>query len=208
MLASTSAPDPFADYSRLHFAFLAVLPRVDVHARICFRDVRCWQRREDAIAETVALCWAWFVRLMRQGKEPQDFLAALVRYAARHVRSGRRLCGKEKVQDVLSPLTQRRHGFVVSPLPDRSSLKGNIFDEALQDNTQTEIPEQVAFRCDFSAWLTTRTERDRRLIDDLAAGEGTLDAARKHALSPGRVSQLRREYCADWSRFCDDPNGP
>ncbi len=55
MLVSPSAPDSIADRSHLCFAFLAVLPRVDLHARISFRDVRCWQRRDDAIAETVAL---------------------------------------------------------------------------------------------------------------------------------------------------------
>ena len=32
----------------------------------------------------------------------------------------------------------------------------------------------------------------------------TLDAARKHGLSPGRVSQLRREFKEGWQRFCDD----
>src|SRR5438132_8920597 len=39
------------------------------------------------------------------------------------------LCGKEKANDVLSPVAQQRRGFTVSPLPDGSSLAGNVFDE-------------------------------------------------------------------------------
>ena len=36
-------------------------------------------------------------------------------------------------------------------------------------------------------------------------GERTLDVAGKHGLSPGRVSQLRREFLLDWRRYCDEP---
>jgi hypothetical protein len=74
-------------------------------------------------------------------------------------------------------------------------------DEALHDNTQTAVPEQVSFRCDFPAWRASRCERDRHLIDDLMAGERTTDAARRHGLSMARVSQLRREFHDDWRTF-------
>jgi hypothetical protein len=65
------------------------------------------------------------------------------------------------------------------------------------------VPEQVAFRLDFPAWRRTRCERDRGILDDLMAGERTGDVARRHGLSAGRVSQLRREFRDDWLRFCD-----
>jgi hypothetical protein len=64
---------------------------------------------------------------------------------------------------------------------------------------------QAAFRIDFPAWLGTRPERDRRVLDDLMLGERTLDVARKYALSPAGVSQLRREFLADWTRFTANP---
>jgi hypothetical protein len=124
-------------------AFLAVLARIELHARVAFRDVRCPHRRDDAVAESVALAWVWFVRLVRRGKNPTEFVSILANYAATHVRSGRRLSGQERSKDALSPLAQQRHGFVVSSLPDGSSLNGNAFDEALRDNTQTPVPEQV-----------------------------------------------------------------
>jgi hypothetical protein len=82
----------------------------------------------------------------------------------------------------------------------------DIYEERLQDNTITPPPEQAAFRIDFPAWLGTRTDRDRRVVDDLMLGERTLDVARKYGLSPARISQLRREFLADWTRFTADPS--
>src|SRR5262245_34641006 len=126
--------------------FLAVLPRVERHARVRFRGVRCPQSRADAVAETLALAWAWFVTLVRRGQDPARFASVLATYAVRHVRSHRRLCGQEPGRDVLSTRAQARHGFLVASLPQGSSLLGNAFDEALRDNTQRPMPDQVGFR--------------------------------------------------------------
>jgi hypothetical protein len=78
-------------------------------------------------------------------------------------------------------------------------------EERLQDNTLTQVPEQVAFRLDWPAWLTIRTERDRRIIDAMSLNHRTLDLARTFGISSSRISQLRREYHDDWSMFTDDP---
>src|SRR3954471_16687851 len=83
----------------LHAHFLAILPRIETHARIYFRHVRCPGQRDDAIAETIAVCWRWFLRLAEQGKDVNLFVSALATYAVRHVRSGRRLCGQLKSKD-------------------------------------------------------------------------------------------------------------
>jgi len=65
----------------------------------------------------------------------------------------------------------------------------------------TPPDEQAAFRIDFPDWLTTRTERDRRIIGDMVVGEKTMHLARRFGISPARVSQLRREYHDDWRQF-------
>ena len=201
-----ASPDP------LHAGFLVLLPRVEAHARVAFRDLRCPVRREEALAEMVALCWLWFVRLRRRGEDPSAFPSALATFAARAVRSGRRLCGQERGKDALSPLARQRHSFAVSSLPQASTLDGNPLDEALHDNTQTPVPEQVSFRLDFPAWLATLSDRDRRLALDLMRGERTQDVAARYGLSPPRVSQLRRQFLDGWGRFCGDraevPPGP
>jgi hypothetical protein len=195
---------PRGRLSSLTDLFVALLPRIELHGRIVFRHLRCVQQRQEAIAEMVALVWKWCVRLQERGKDPAGFHGALVTFAARAVKSGRRLCGKEKPRDVLSPLAQRGQGFTVTSLPTGSSLHGTLYEEALLDNTQTPVDEQVCFRLDFPGWLLTRTDRDRRMVQDLMRGERTLDVARRYGTTPARVSQLRREFQQDWSRFCGD----
>jgi hypothetical protein len=190
--------------AELHAAFLSILPRIQLHGHVSFRH-RKPERREEAVAEMIGLAWKWFVRLAEKGKDATEFPMVLARYAALAVHNGRRLCGQEKAKDVLSPRAQQLLGFTVSSLPDGSSLSSTAFAEALLDNTQTPPPEQVAFRLDFPAWRRTRSDRDRRVIDDLMLGERTLDVAAKHGLTAGRVSQLRRHFCEDWERFCGAP---
>src|SRR5262249_28134225 len=131
----------------------------------------------------------------------------LATYAARAVKAGRRLCGIERARDVLSSRAQHRRNFAVVGLPHTSTLAGTPLDEALHDNTQTPVLDQVAFRQDFPASLCSRTERDRLVIGDLMLGERTLDVADRYGLSPARVSQLRREFMEDWRNFCEPEDG-
>jgi FixJ family two-component response regulator len=56
-------------------------------------------------------------------------------------------------------------------------------------------------RLDFDSWLSTLSNRDRRLAEKLAFGETTGAVARKFRISAARVSQLRGELCASWHRF-------
>jgi hypothetical protein len=194
--------------------FLVLLPRIELHARVYFRFMTP-DRKEEAVAEAVALAWRWFLRLTERGKDVSPFVSALASYAARAVLSGRRLCGQLPARDVLSEAAQRRHGFTVQALPQstrqpfeevHASVQGqrhiDALEEMLRDNTVTPPPDQAAFRIDFSAWRRTRTERDRRLMADLMLGERTSHVSRKYGITAGRVSQLRREFHDDWDRFC------
>jgi hypothetical protein len=187
----------------LHLRFAVILPRIEHHARIVFRQEKCPGRRADRIAEVVGLCWKWFVRLDQCGKDGSAFPSRLADYAARAVRSGRRVCGQEKAKDALSPRAQQRHGFYVGKLPDVSTESANPLTEALTDNTVSPVPDQAAFRCDFPAWRKTHTARHRRLIDLMLRGERTQDLAQQFGTSESRISQLRREFLEDWLRFID-----
>jgi len=104
----------------------------------------------------------------------------------------------------MSSVAQQRHSFAVGKLPDYSTLMENPLAEALIDNTRTEVPEQVCFRIDFPAWLADLTERDRRIVTDMAMGERTMHLARKYGISESRISQLRRQFHDGWQRFCDE----
>jgi hypothetical protein len=215
-MAAPSAPLPL---EHLQAAFLSILPRIELHGRITFRHLKCAHRQEEAVAEMVAFGWLWFRRLIEQGKDPLAFASRIADFAARHVKCGRRLCGQEKGKDVLSGLAQRRHGFAVESLPSTTRTgheerytavhgqhKQDVWEERLRDNTQTPVPEQVAFRIDFPAWLVTLTGRERRVVREMARNERTLDLSKRFQVSPARISQLRRELHNDWTRFCgDDP---
>jgi hypothetical protein len=200
-----TTPDSVA-LARLQAAFIAlILPKVLSHGRVYFRHLRSAELKEEYLAEMVALTWKWHLRLAERGKDAARFPTALATFAARAVRSGRRLAGMDRSKDVLSPLAQQRQGFAVGKLPDCSSLNGSPLDEALHDNTKSPPDQQAMFRIDFPSWRASRTERDRRVLDDLLLGERTLDVAGKYGLSPGRVSQLRRELHDDWEHFCAAP---
>ena len=110
---------------------------------------------------------------------------------AQAVREAVGLAVREAVQAVLAEL-------LTNPLLRAQLQKPAAAQPAPPD-------EQCAFRIDFPAWRATHAERDRRLLDDLMLGERTLDVAGKYGLSPGRVSQLRREFLTDWRRFISEP---
>lgn len=195
------APQLVTDHSHLHAGFLSILPAVERQARFAFRHWHGSHDREDAVAETVAVAWAWFVRLVQRGKDPTAFPSALAGYASRHVKSGRRLCGTESTKDAMSPTARRRGDFSVERLRTAGSPDEPCWQEALIDNTQSAVPEQVAFRVDFPNWLATLGDRDRGLAEAMALEHRTLDLAQEFDVSPGRVSQLRRDFHRSWQRF-------
>jgi hypothetical protein len=208
-------PPPGA--GQLHAAFLLILPKVETHARIWSRHLACPGLKEDFVCEAVALAWRSFLRLAERGKDASEFASALATGVVRAVRSGRRLCGQERSRDVMSAASQRRHGFRVEELLPPSlayeRLKSepvgqrlhDAFEERLRDNTRSPVLDQVVFRLDFRGWLATLSDRNRQVVDELMAGEGTGEVARKFGVSAGRVSQLRRQFEGDWAVFCYDP---
>jgi DNA-directed RNA polymerase specialized sigma subunit len=63
-------------------------------------------------------------------------------------------------------------------------------------------PANVAeVRIDVAEWLQTLPNRSRRLVERLVIGESTSEAAQWLGVSPGRISQLRRELCRAWYAF-------
>jgi len=200
---TTQQPQSLA---HLQASFLELLPRIETHARVVFRHLRCAHRQDDAVQEMRALAWKWLTRLAQRSKDVSDFPAMFVTLLARAVNSGRRLAGMSKAKDVLNPFTQRREGFRVKSLSVYSHGQStqDVLDEVLHDNTHTPVPDQAQFRLDFRAWLTTLTPRERRLIRAMLLNERTSDLSKAFELSPGRISQLRREFQKSWRKYVGD----
>ena len=76
----------------LHARFLVIVPRIRTHAKIHFDDT-CPGKREDRIADTIAIAWKWFKRLADQGKDAGQFVSVLADFAVRAVKNGRRVTG-------------------------------------------------------------------------------------------------------------------
>jgi hypothetical protein len=208
---ATSACD-----SGLHDRFLELLPRIETHGKIYFRHKK-GEERAELMQEMRALAWKWFVRETRKGKDPGQFMFNFTRFLALAINAGRGVVRMQKTKDVLSSRCQRAKGFKVESLPASTStshenlyatVRGqqehDAFEERLRDNTQTPVPEQAAFRLDWPAWRLTHSDRNRRIIDDLMAGEATFDVSRKHGICPARVSQMRREFHDSWEQFNED----
>ena len=69
-------------------------------------------------------------------------------------------------------------------------------------------PAQTAMaRLDFAAWLERLPRRRRRMTEMLGAGETTQTVARRFRISPGRVSQIRRELKDCWDAFQNGTEG-
>jgi hypothetical protein len=202
----------------LHAHFLQILPRIQTHAEIHFRQLRCPGKRDDAIAEVIAVAWKWFVRATQLGKDVNEFVMTLADYAVRHVRFGRKVWGLERAKDVLSPRAQQTKGFKVEALngSTRRSYDELVsdphgqdhidaFEERLKDNTRSPVPDQAAFRIDYPLWLSQLDTRNRAIAKDMSMDLGTFEVAEKHKISAGRISQLRREFAKDWRRFHGEP---
>ena len=148
-----ATPSHAQSLSHLHAAFLSILPRIELHAHVYFRGVRCPRRKADAVQETVAISWRWFVRLVERGKDPLTFPMMLASYAApASVKCGRRVCGQEHGKDVLSSLAQRRHGFGVEPLPfslasPHDERYGVVHGQHQRDVFEERLPTTRGLRC-------------------------------------------------------------
>jgi hypothetical protein len=97
----------------------------------------------------------------------------------------------------MSPKAQRRYGHT-------AHLAGTGDGERAMPlrNRQSSVVAQVAFRLDFSAWLSTRPEQERHYIQELAAGDCPHQVALRHHIWPAVLTNLRVAWRRSWARYC------
>jgi DNA-binding NarL/FixJ family response regulator len=180
--------------------FLPLLPIIERHADLTFRDLPA-SEREEYRAEAVAAAFQSFCSLIKRGKNPLAFPTLMATRAVQHVQAGRRVGGRRNGRDVLGEVARRRHGFEVRSLERSGAQEAEPWRDALVDNTQTAPDEAAAFRCDFPAWLQTLSPRDRKIVDLLALGHAAKWVAEQFGFSQTRVHQLRTFFREGWNRF-------
>ena len=188
-----STPQPLKN---LHDNFVLIIPAVRTHARISFRKHRP-EEKEELIEECIANAFRAYARLMELGKEDMIYPSVLANFAVKQVRAGRRVGGCLNSKDVYAQL---RQGVTIKRL-DHYDPEEQEWKEAVVEDDSTPIPEQVAFRVDFPAWLNQHQPPKRRVAEALALGYTTSEAAKRFDLSSGRISQLRREFEQSWEDY-------
>lgn len=184
--------------------FLAMLPLIREQARHAFRNERP-ERREELIAEVVANCWVAYVRLIDRGLHDVVYPTPLARFAIRQTRDGRRVGSKSNIKDVGSEYAQRRQGFTIESL-DRFDRETGQWREILVEDRHAGPDQTAAARIDIGEWFASLPRRKRSIATTLATGEATKTAARKHRVSAGRISQMRREFQESWAEFQGEPD--
>jgi DNA-directed RNA polymerase specialized sigma24 family protein len=190
--------------SGLHARFSALLPRVERHARFAFRAIRCPASRDDAVQEALGLAWREFLRLDRRGIDPARFPRLFARRLVGSVNGGRRTARQDRRNDLLSPRCHLRRGVTLVALGAWPDEAFGPWRESLTDDLKTPVPEQVAFRLDFPAWVRTLKPRCRRMVLDLAAGVRASRVARKYGITLQYLCRLRRALSRHWQAFRDD----
>ncbi|OAI42041.1 hypothetical protein AYO40_02080 [Planctomycetaceae bacterium SCGC AG-212-D15] len=208
---------PTVSIGGLHGQFLkVVLPRIESHAALVFRSRKA-EEKAELLADATALAWKWTTRLVQRGKDPTRFPTAIATLVCRAVRCGRRITRMESAKDVLSKRAQQRHDFRVERLPATTRThhdglynvvggqrKLDDWEEHLQDNVRTPIPEQANFRLSYPRFMDGQTDRNRRIAEFLAVGNSGKAAAQRFGLSPCRITQIRQRLCKDWHDMHDE----
>lgn len=189
----TESPQP-----AWHAGFLALLPQIRERLRFGFRRLPPYERAE-AMAEAVAATALAYARLHARGRAAVGFATTLAAYAIRQYFAGRRVGGRLNSDDVSSAYAQRRRGHRVVSL-DRRDPSG-AWKEILLEDRRTTPAELAASRIDLEDWFDQLPRSKSRIAQALASGESTHETARRHHVTPGRVSQLRRELESDWQEF-------
>ena len=199
MIAIADTRKGRASAQRNNDRFLCMLPAIQEQIDFAFRKAPA-QAREELAQEAVAQAYGLFARLSQRGRVDLAYATPLAKFAVRHVRAGRRIGSRCNSGDVTSPCGHARNGVAIKRL-DRFDRRTGGWREVLVEDHTAGPAEIAATRIDFSGWLTTLSTRDRKLAETLAMGETTGRVARTFRISAARVSQLRRELCANWRRF-------
>ena len=182
--------------------FLCLLPRIERTARSAFRRLRD-DAREDAVCEVIANCFRAYHRLHERRLLHRAFASPLVRFAVAQYYAGRRVgssqCGHDCYGQQVRNEEQVQFRSIGTPREQRQEWL-----ECLTENYRTPVPDQVHYRVEFPRWFRGQSRRNRQIAERLALGYTTAEVARQFRLSPGRISQLRRELHDSWQEFTAD----
>jgi hypothetical protein len=179
--------------------FITMLPEIQQRLRRAFRHLDP-ASLEESIAEGIMHCLLSYARLHERGRAEVATASTLAFYSARQVKRGRPAAGRMNGKEPLSRYARIKNGFQIERLHNYSARQDRWIDMLVEDK-RASVADQVAARMDVRAWFATLSRRMRQIAKDLAVGCSTSEVARKHGVTAGRISQLRRSLEASWMSF-------
>jgi hypothetical protein len=179
-----------------------ILPRIERYARHALSSLR-GEAKDDAMCEVVASCVCAYRRLFQRKEIERAFASTLVRYAVALYYRGRRVGTSQCSHDVYFAHALKKARIEIRSMGTPREQRAEWM-ECLTENCRTPVPDQAHFRVEFPLWLRTQTRRDRQITERLSLGYSTKEVADKFKLSPGRISQIRRELYDSWHQFCGE----
>ena len=192
MIAIRNSSKPDDVVPEWHHRFLALVPAVRRSAEFSFRKLRP-DLRKEMVDEVVVNALVAFARLVKLGREELAFPSSLAEYAVKQVR-------RLNIRDVSSRYAQQRKSFQVERLDQFDSDDGE-WREVLVEDKRCSPADLACCRIDFGNWLATMSSARRKIAQCLATGTSTREAAHQFDVTPGRISQLRREFQESWLAF-------
>jgi hypothetical protein len=183
-----------------HAHFLAMVPAIRRAASFRVRHLDP-SRRKESVNEIVGTCCAFYARLAETGQEERAHFSTLVRFAAAQLSQGRQLGSSLTTRDVSSTYCQRRQGIQLERLDQYDEAEGKWKEVLVEDRRHGDPASIAAARIDVGEWLESMSSSRRKIAECLAAGATTAEAAQRFNVSPGRISQLRREFQESWVAF-------
>jgi hypothetical protein len=186
-----------------HRRFLLLLPRLRRAANFRFRTLNP-SRRQDLVNEVIGTCFTFYARLVEKRQEKRSRVSTLVKFAAAQLFQGRQVGNRLSARDVSSIYCQRRHGIQLERLDQYDEAEGTWKEVLIEDRRHGDPAGVAAARIDVGEWLASMSSLRRKIAQCLASGASTAEVAERFALSPGRISQIRRELRESWQAFHDE----
>jgi hypothetical protein len=200
MIAFNQSSKP--DDPTWHSRFMAMLPGIRRAANFRYRRLSPARKRE-VVDDVVGTCCAFYAGLVEKGQEERAYPSALVRFAAAQLLEGRQLGCSVNVRDISSTYCQQKKCLQLERL-DQFDGETQAWEGILIEDRRAGPDAIAASRIDFAAWCASLSSLRREIANCLATGASTQEAARQFDVSPGRISQIRREFQESWDAFHGD----
>lgn len=174
--------------------FTAKHPQLQRMAMAHFHHGFGLEARDEMTQEALAITWRWIAQRHARGEITGSNAWRAIKdslyFAILHVIEGRPLPGNSGQRGPGRADAYER----MAPIHVEHCSIYFIAD-------QTPVPDQVAFRIDFPAFLATLTERQRGIIGEMIQGTDHADIAHMFGVTRGRISQMRNQFKTLMDRF-------